>query len=603
MAYSNGQRSGTGSNCLLIFSLGRCGVMTYHKKENRRTEAGQTAVLLLLAMGLFMLGAVAFSVDLSNKWFHRQSAQTAADAACLAGAMDMLLTAQGEATGNAGFTPGTPFTCGAGSTASPCKYASLNGYDSSGNTPGNTVSVSFPGAVGGVTPPDPGVAATPFMTVNVNETMPAWFLGMLSGSNTDTISATASCGVVQATAPVPIIVLNPSCPHAFELSGSTNVKIVGGPNKSIQVNSSNTSCAAATSNSAQQCNSNGPTIDLSKGGPSFNGSDFGVTGAPTTAPSGFSGNSWGPASPISDPYALVNAPTLPGTLSPTNNINPNTTNVLYNQDGCPDHNGCVEYQPGLYNTAIVVKGITAIFAPGVYYMKGVTNDNCGDPGSGCTAGPTGQCHYALDVDANGVVRPSTATGDGSKGVMFYFSNTGAGAYGSVFFGSNAGKPGGRTIDTFSTSNATCPGGTAPPTELNLPATVNGNVLLGQCTGGGTYFGSGSADTLGSIRSILFFQDRANSDKQGQASMQGGGGLVLSGNMYFHNCNAAGTGVNCNLPSAGYNSFFQLQGSSGGDAYVLGNITTDQLVLGGGGNISMLLNPNAVYKTLRVALLR
>src|SRR4051794_1791839 len=98
-------------------------MMAYRRKMSIRRDAGQAAVLFLLAMGLFMLGAVAFSVDLGNKWFHRQSAQTAADAACLAGAMDMLLAAQGEATGNAGFTAGTPFTCSPTSTASPCKYA------------------------------------------------------------------------------------------------------------------------------------------------------------------------------------------------------------------------------------------------------------------------------------------------------------------------------------------------------------------------------------------------------------------------------------------------------------------------------------------------
>jgi len=553
-------------------------------------------IFVVLAMGIFLLASVAVSVDFGDRWFHRQSSQNAADAACMAGAMDMLLEAQGQKTGNAGFVSGTPFTCSAGSTASPCKYAALNGYDSANSTPGNLVKVTFPGVVPGVTPPDPAVAATPFMTVNIDERIPAYFSGLLSGNRTQSIGATATCGVVQAQAPVPILVLNRSCQHAFELSGNTSVKIVGGPQKSIQVNSSNTSCAAATSNSAQQCNQNGPTIDLSKGGPSFSGSDFGVFGAPTTAPSGFTGNSWGPASPISDPYALVSAPALPAAA-------PAKVHVNYNIDGCPDHSGCTEYKPGLYTSAITVKGETAIFVPGIYYMKGITNDNTGDPGAGCTAGPTGQSHYVLDVDANGVVRPSTATGDGSGGVVFYLSGTGAGNYGSVFFGSNAGKSGGRTIDVFSTATATCPGGTAPPAQLNLPATANGNVLLGQCTGGGTYYGAGSADTLGSIRGLLFFQDRANADAKGQASMQGGGGLILSGNMYFHNCNASGTGVNCSDPTAGYNAFFQLQGTSGGNAYVLGNITTDQLVLGGSGNISMLLNPNAVYKTLRVALLK
>src|SRR5678816_3165784 len=270
-----------------------------------------------------------------------------------------------------------------------------------------------------------------------------------------------------------------------------------------------------------------------------------------------------------------------------------------NIDGCPDDKGCKKYLPGLYTNAIVVKGETAIFVPGIYYMRGTANDNASSPGSGCVAGPTGQGRYVLDVDANGVVRPASnaaAGSDGSNGVMFYMSGSGGtGTYGSVFFGSNAGKPaGGHTITQYATANATCPGGTAPPAQLALPANVDGNVLLGQCTAKGTYIGPGSTDTSGSIRGLIFFQDRRNADAKGQPSMQGGGGLIISGNMYFHNCNAAGTGVNCSAPNAGYNAFLQLQGNPGGSAYVLGNITTDELVIAGNGGVSMALNPNAVY---------
>ena len=190
--------------------------------------------------------------------------------------------------------------------------------------------------------------------------------------------------------------------------------------------------------------------------------------------------------------------------------------------------------------------------------------------------------------------------------MFYFSGTGAGNYGSVFFGANAGKHGPRTIDTFQTSNAVCPGGTAPPAQLGLPTSVDGNVLLGQCTGSGTFLGAtlnGTGETSGTVRGMIFFQDRADADPKGQASMQGGGGLVLSGNMYFHNCNSTGTGTDCAAPGSGYNAFVQLQGNPGGAAYVLGNITTDELITGGGGSVKMQLDPSYVYSILKVALLK
>src|SRR6185503_18091766 len=153
--------------------------------------------------------------------------------------------------------------------------------------------------------------------------------------------------------------------------------------------------------------------------------------------------------------------------------------------------------------------------------------------------------------------------------------------GSVFFGANAGNSGGRTVDSFTTSNMTCPGGSAPPSQLNLPSTVTGNVLMGQCTAGGTWVGAtnnGQTEATGGIRGLIFFQDRANADTKAQASMQGGGGLVLSGNVYFHNCNSSGTGTGCANPSTGYNAFLQLQGTPGAGTYVLGNITADSFVL-------------------------
>jgi len=212
------------------------------------------------------------------------------------------------------------------------------------------------------------------------------------------------------------------------------------------------------------------------------------------------------------------------------------------------------------------------------------------------------------VGTNGVVRPSTLAGDGSKGVTFYLTGTGAGNHASVYFGSNSGHAqGGHTIASFSTSNAICPGGTAPPADLALPTAVDGNVLLGPCTGKGTYIGATlntQAETSGSVRGMLFYQDRANADadNQAQPNMNGGGGLVLSGNMYFHNCNSSGTGTGCSDPPAGFRAFLQLQGNSGGNAYVLGNITADELVLGGTGSIKMLLNPNSVINVLKVTML-
>src|SRR5215470_1867426 len=307
-------------------------------RQRRKGEGGQTITLVLLALGLFLLGAVGVAVDISNWWFHKQMAQGAADAACTAGVMDMMSTATtGTAAG--AFPGGSPpgqFLCSQNPGAAACQYANLNGYNASGLTagqPSNEVYVSFPGSVPGLAvcgpsnPPPciPGSVGNPFIEVVVKDNVPTTFTGLLSGSRATTVAASAVCGILQSTAPVPIIVLNPTCQHSFQISGNSTVQIVGGPSRSVQVNSCNAcgttgGCAAATSNAGNQCNSTGPTIDLSKGGPNFTGSEFAVFGQPKTAPNGFNPGTtgdWATGAPISDPYALVPAPTIPA-LSPTN---------------------------------------------------------------------------------------------------------------------------------------------------------------------------------------------------------------------------------------------------------------------------------------------
>src|SRR5258708_38573491 len=82
---------------------------TCRSRGPRRCESGQVMLFVLLGLGLFLIGAMAFAIDMSNLWFNRQAAQTAADAACTAGAMDMLVDYTNGTTGQGGFTvSGTP---------------------------------------------------------------------------------------------------------------------------------------------------------------------------------------------------------------------------------------------------------------------------------------------------------------------------------------------------------------------------------------------------------------------------------------------------------------------------------------------------------------
>jgi uncharacterized membrane protein len=123
------------------------------------SQSGQASVFLLLTLGTFLLASVGFAVDLSNMWFHRQAAQSAADAACVAGAMDMLYLHNGTITSSPGFTVGTAGDCNSSSSAALCQYAGFNGYTATTSatgwgtsTAGGAVAVNwtFPSSVTGV---------------------------------------------------------------------------------------------------------------------------------------------------------------------------------------------------------------------------------------------------------------------------------------------------------------------------------------------------------------------------------------------------------------------------------------------------------------------
>jgi hypothetical protein len=122
--------------------------------------------------------------------------------------------------------------------------------------------------------------------------------------------------------------------------------------------------------------------------------------------------------------------------------------------------------------------------------------------------------------------------------------------------------------------------------------------MGPCTG---YYGDplGATDPLGLQRGFVFFQDR--SALSVNPSWGGGGQFLLAGTMYFHSCNVSGTGTQCGTAPTYYNNLYTLQGNSGSNTYVLGQIVTDNLALGGTSGITMDLNPNSAFSLLKAAL--
>jgi hypothetical protein len=567
-------------------------------RSERVGEAGQSIVFMTLALGIFLLGALCFAFDLSNMWFHRQAAQSAADAACAAGAMDILVDAQGGATGKQGFTLGTAYSCTTASTDAVCSYAAKNGYNSNSLTPGNVVSVSFPtnaanGAPPGVAIPPSSVAGTyPFIRVDIIDHVQTFFAGLLNGATSKNVRVFSTCGVELATAPIPLIVLDPRSTDGATLStqGNPTISIYGGPQQSIQVNS-NASAAVNIGGSAQ--------IDLSHGGPGSppTGSNLGVYGGPSTAPGGFipgTTGSWlSPSSPINDPFAQIPAPaqsTHVGTI----------TSVAPGINGCPVIGvaSCDEYSPGYYSGGISVSGpggpniIVSIFDPGIYYIVG-----------------------GFSANSNSCMRPSTAVGDGSGGTMFYFADAN-----SVNVTANSGKKCPTDPSTFfNTTSGTgslsygakCTAVSSIPS--NLPATLSGSVLLGPCQAPtvstlcapncALNYGDplGITNPIGEQRGFLFFQNRAKNAST-NPQWQGGGQFLLSGTMYFHQCVTSGsdTGTGCSTASA-YHDIVSLGGNSGSGTYILGQIVADQVSLGGTSGLTMDLNPTSVFSILKASI--
>jgi len=226
---------------------------------------------------------------------------------------------------------------------------------------------------------------------------------------------------------------------------------------------------------------------------------------------------------------------------------------------------------------------TAIFDPGLYYL--------GDT-------------HGLELRAHAMVRPSTATGDGSLGTMFYFA-TGA----TLSFGANSGsesidayKPDGSTVNGVPSRALRCPSGSPVPTQV--PATIPGNVLLGPC---GATSGIGATGQYGAPdgnRGFLFFQGRSNAANGGSctagiggncAVLGGGAGFIFSGFIYLHNGNGATCGTNT--------SCLTLAGGSGGNSFTIGNIVVDRISLTGSSGVNMVLNPAATFSVLRPTLLQ
>ena len=559
--------------------------------ENRSSESGQASILLIIMLASFLLGSMAFAVDFGYIWFSRQAAQTAADAACQAGAMDMLYVARGGALPGMGFTPGTSSDCTSSSGSTICWYANRNGFSGAGytaTTAGSQVSWTFPASTS-VTGVKAASVTYPFLKVTVRQNIKTWFMGLF-GKSYQAVGASCTCGLTPGPSNAPLIILNPTVNGALTISGGTIIHISGGPQTTIQIDSNNSK--------AFNCSGSG-LVDTSLAGPNGTGGNMNIAGGPPANPICGGAPAWNGGSTgvwqggltslnqkttdgttmLNDPYKSVPAPTHPGVPakatnpvdSPDHHQTANGANgfdhgswVATGVDSCPNTNPtqqymwnsaalgykdvyaqCLEFTPGYYSTGINLSGsTTAIFMPGIYYLNG-----------------------NLNLSGSATVRNAwPATEPSTQGVVFYFLNGGPNL---------SGGSGSASINSVPSYYLNCSSSTKPS---GMPDNLDGNVLVSQCSSGGTYVGSPSTDTLSTsgTRGLLFFVDHSN---QSGGQFSGSGMLNFSGAFYFH--------------SLGFNNTLRLSGAAGSTTYAVGNIVVDQLNLSGSGIIKMGLNGIAV----------
>src|SRR3989337_78726 len=100
-------------------------------RQNKQ-ERGQVVILALVALGLFIFGAIGLAIDGANLYLQRQMAQAAADAAAQAAMMSIFNGT--NSSGSAPFptpassTPVNSFPCTDYPGSTPCQYALKNGF-------------------------------------------------------------------------------------------------------------------------------------------------------------------------------------------------------------------------------------------------------------------------------------------------------------------------------------------------------------------------------------------------------------------------------------------------------------------------------------------
>ncbi len=339
---------------------------------------------MLIGLSLLLFGVLGLGIDGAQIYAQRQMAQAAADAAVQSAAMSILRGT--NSTSAHPFSTAIPFTCSVPPAAldlrTPCVYAQDNGFGASADT----VVVSFPATLVGVTL---AAVATPAVSVSVQRVVKTTFMRFF-GISSSTISARASAGILSSVPGTCLYVLDPSAPGALSVSNGANVTM----NCAVNVNSTSATALSVTGGAILKA-----TAVSVVGGDNINNGGS-VTPAPVTG-----------VAATADPFASVAGPSV-GACSYTN----------YSPGW-----GTWTLNPGVYCGGITINnGATATFNPGMYIVNGGSVNLGGGAnitGNGVSFYLTGtNATYGSVTIANGVTVNLAAPTSGTYDGLLFFQN-------------------------------------------------------------------------------------------------------------------------------------------------------------------------------------
>jgi hypothetical protein len=274
---------------------------------NRLNREDGAVVVLVAVLAIVLFAVAAYAVDLGNGWAKRREAQTAADAAALAGAQALDSNPAGTAS----------------------SYASANGWSGA--------AVHRPPSTG------PNAGDANCVEVTVEQSIDTIFAGVIGAAEIDVGARAVACGTPGGVGgPCGLCVLGPEG-QTLTFTGNGGIEVT---NQNIIVNSPD--------NPAVNIVGNADVVAEAMGGPA--------------APGGwrFVGNgSFDPPPvnmpPIDDPLAFLPMCPAAGSVCPSTTNDPQNVKVTGNQD--------LTVNPGIYNRIELTGNGNLTLSPGTYIIK------------------------------------------------------------------------------------------------------------------------------------------------------------------------------------------------------------------------------------------